>query len=558
MSAASGQNGQNKVLSSTDYPRESLRFEDVLLDLATGWLFYFVQAGVILFILHYTRRNDLFVDEFENSIEKDSVPKENGLSTSLEIDPWSLRFVAEKTRARYASYVREHVSPAVNKFMASLFFFFSITKMSRLFDSSQSEFYMVFRPLPAKDILHNVSTNIHVAIFFLVLSRVETSAGWKSCKACKRVGNRWRTFFVRDCIQATKTLLFLGPYITIMPGVFFCLQDGDFLPSAQCQHVHWGAKVKHRLFDDRMNSTFKALLNDQEKIGLAMSRERSFFERLQNDYLTRENISLGYDFKTWLFKSNMSSAIQEYITGHDGQLSFKFKIIEGMFVEAVFDRGTLVYITVEYIHSPIGDIHLQFDRGTMVYITVEYIHSPIGDIHLQFDRGTMVYITVEYIHSPIGDIHLQFDRGTMVYITVEYIHSPIGDIHLQFDRGTMVYITVEYIHSPIGDIHLQFDRGTMVYITVEYIHSPIGDIHLQFDRGTMVYITVEYIHSPIGDIHLQFDRGTMVYITVEYIHSPIGDIHLQFDRGTMVYITVEYIHSPIGDIHLQFDRDTMV
>ena len=126
------------------------------------------------------------MDEFENSIEKDSVPKENGLSTSLEIDPWSLRFVAEKTRARYASYVREHVSPAVNKFMASLFFFFSITKMSRLIDSSQSEFHMVFRPLPAKDILHNVSTNIHVAIFFLVLSRVETSAGWKSCKACKR------------------------------------------------------------------------------------------------------------------------------------------------------------------------------------------------------------------------------------------------------------------------------------------------------------------------------------------------------------------------------------
>ena len=31
MSAASGENGQNKVLSSTDYPRESLRFEDVLL-----------------------------------------------------------------------------------------------------------------------------------------------------------------------------------------------------------------------------------------------------------------------------------------------------------------------------------------------------------------------------------------------------------------------------------------------------------------------------------------------------------------------------------------------
>ena len=78
-----------------------------------------------------------------------------------------------------------------------------------------------------------------------------------------------------------------------MPGIFFCVQDGDFLPSAQCQHVHWGAKVKHRLFDDRMNSTFKTLLNDQEKTRLAMSRERSFFVRLQNDYLARENSQFG-------------------------------------------------------------------------------------------------------------------------------------------------------------------------------------------------------------------------------------------------------------------------
>jgi signal transduction histidine kinase len=329
MSAASGENTRDRIVTSTEGADETLYFEDFLLDLLEGYLNYFLQLAFVLIVLRFTRRNNLP----EGGIDKDSTDDESSFATNLEIDPWSLRFIAEETRIRYASYVREQVSPAVNKFMAILFFFFSTTKLTRLFDSSHSSYHMVFRSLPKKDIVHNVSTNIHVALFFLWLSRVETNTGWKSCKLCNRWGEKWRTFFIRDVVQATKVLLFFGPYLTIMPGLFFCVQDGDFLPSAQCQHVHWGGKMKHRLFDDRMNSTFKAILNNQENMEVAMSHERSIFKRIQHDYLTRGNNSVGKDFETWLLQTNMSTIIQHYTAGHDGQTYFKFKIVEGIFVE---------------------------------------------------------------------------------------------------------------------------------------------------------------------------------------------------------------------------------
>ena len=60
MSAASGENGQDKILSSTDYPSESLRFEDVLLNLSMGWLIL-LHSGRIHFTHSALHAQERFV-----------------------------------------------------------------------------------------------------------------------------------------------------------------------------------------------------------------------------------------------------------------------------------------------------------------------------------------------------------------------------------------------------------------------------------------------------------------------------------------------------------------
>ena len=189
---------------ASDLSITSLTLE-VITVLFFNWVFYFFYLAVVL-IVSRSIRNRNKTNDYKSSVQQQ--PVENSGDPSLDLDPVSLTFTDRNTQLAYQKYVRKHILPPVNNFMAIVMLALGFVKLSRLFESEEPLNPHMFKPVPKIDIINNASTSLHVSLFFIILRYYEAGERRKAWK-CKCKSDKWWSLIL-ETVEATKFLLFFG------------------------------------------------------------------------------------------------------------------------------------------------------------------------------------------------------------------------------------------------------------------------------------------------------------------------------------------------------------
>ena len=323
----------------------------IFVSLLLGWLNYIIVCVALLFCLYLIRI--LSSKDVEDYTPDSKNLNERLSGRSLNLNKWSCKFEDAVVEIVYQYHVREKILPKVNLFFLCIFSAFSIVKASRLFQEDINPHDNLFEVMPRSRILENLSAMVHCAIFQYIVGCLETDKAWENCchkpkscgKRCCPKTNFFRSktarvFYYRDLIQLTRFLLFAAPYLLQIPAALMCILNGNFLPSAQCQHIYWSSHVKHRIIDNRMNENFKNFLNHKETSAMHTRNTFHRYEEMHKQYKLNES-ALGTTgpktFDDYLFSSNSFDSVFPPTATEcqqKSELSRRYEILSGVFVES--------------------------------------------------------------------------------------------------------------------------------------------------------------------------------------------------------------------------------
>ena len=307
-----------------------------------SYVSYIVMLVLCLFFMYFLR---IFKGtEKEELIFDDADIHERLTGRSLRLNKWSVKFEDALVEKYYQNFVREIILPKINLFFLIIFSAFAVVKATRLFIDDPNPYPHLFSTMPRSRILETVSAMVHCAIFQWFAWNLESPKAWEKffhgggCgqKCCpKKCGSKgmYRTILVRDVIQLTRFFLFAAPYLLQVPAAHLCITDGNFLPSAQCQHIYWASHAKTRVTDNRMNPAYKHFLNDRDLEEAHIAMVNKIYAHQKSRYMLNESFykSKDIDIDTFLFNPDLP--LEKYTTHKKGRNLVRYGLMRNIFVE---------------------------------------------------------------------------------------------------------------------------------------------------------------------------------------------------------------------------------